>query len=370
MRILTLANCPLDRDTGSGYVVMGYGDGLRALGHDVEVLGAASFELFPSLRRAIHYKQAMGMTKAALARLSRGGYDLVETYGGESWLTNAFLRYLPNRPLLVAHSNGLEPHATVQMSNFSGRRAALREAAQSRLGAFGFRRVDALVTVSHFDARYAVQNRYVQPERLLAIENPLPASYLGQPLELERPLTLGFVGSWLPRKGTRLIGEVLPPLLDEFPDWTVQLIGVGSTSLVLGCFPPRLHKRLVVIPQLRREDLRAVYRQLAIVMVPSLYESFGLVTAEAMACGCCVVATRTGLAADLVNGGEALLLPRCEATSLHDTLALAMANDALRREVAAGGYHRAQSLRWEEAVRRLASAYETWLAQHLRHQGH
>ncbi|HEY6320412.1 MAG TPA: hypothetical protein VJA16_02510, partial [Thermoanaerobaculia bacterium] len=109
MRVLTLSNCPLDESLGSGYVVVRYAEGLRARGHRVEALGPTDYEPLPRLRRAIRYRQTIGMAAASLGRLARAEYDVLEYYGGEAWLAVSALARLPGRRfLLVCHSNGLE----------------------------------------------------------------------------------------------------------------------------------------------------------------------------------------------------------------------------------------------------------------------
>ena len=110
MRILTLANTPLRRDLGSGYVILNYAERLRRRGHVVRLIGPPEIDWPRSGRRAIRYRQMAGMFLAA-APDAIAKYDVVEFYGGESWLAVTRLARRSQRPLLVAHSNGLEPHA-------------------------------------------------------------------------------------------------------------------------------------------------------------------------------------------------------------------------------------------------------------------
>src|SRR6476660_2885500 len=113
MRFLAFSNCPLDDASGSGYVALRYATGLRDRGHEVELHGPADYEVgFALTRRAIRYRQALGMAITSVARLLRAEYDVLEFYGGEAWLALFLLSRWPGRRfLLTAHSNGLEPHA-------------------------------------------------------------------------------------------------------------------------------------------------------------------------------------------------------------------------------------------------------------------
>jgi glycosyltransferase involved in cell wall biosynthesis len=367
MRILTLSNTPLDEAQGSGYVVQGYAKGLRARGHQVDVLGPADYEPLHRFRRAIRYRQTLGMVAAAVGRLARASYDVLEVYGGEAWLALALLARRPRRRLLlVGHSNGLETHSAeaLRAAGLAGGRRRWFQIDHGRLMARGFRACDALVTVAQYDRDYALRQGYAVPHRVLAIDNPLPESFLGLAVDFARGPVIGYCGSWLPRKGSALIASDLPPLLRAFPAWRLALVGVGSDFRPAEHFPADVLPRVTVIPHADREtDLRRLYQSFAISILPSIYESFGLTGAEAMACGCALVASPVGFAAGLRHGEEALLLPDSAPPHLCQALTALVQDDPLRQRVARAGYGRVQSLRWDGAIAKLEAAYEAWLGE-------
>jgi len=364
MRILTLSNTPLDESLGSGYVVLRYARGLRERGHEVDVLGPTDYEPFHRLRHAIRYRQTIGMATASLRCLG-GGYDVVEFYGGEGWLAISALASLPGRRfLLVSHSNGLETHCTETLGAAPEAREPRRwyHLRHERWIACGFRRADAIVTVAPFDRDYALRERYASEHRVLAIENPLPASFLGCEVSFAREPVIGYCGSWLPIKGAALIARDLPRILREFPSWRLMLVGVGPDFRPAECFPTDLLPRISTVPRAEREtELQALYKRFAITIVPSFYESFSLAAAEAMACGSALVATRVGFAAGLRGGEEAILLPAATSPCLYEGLKVLIEDAALRERIARAGHRRVQSLRWESAVARLEAAYTGWL---------
>jgi glycosyltransferase involved in cell wall biosynthesis len=367
LRVLTLSNCPLDESLGSGYVAMRYAGGLRARGHRVELLGPSDYEPFPRLRRAIRYRQACGMATASLGRLARARYDVLEYYGGEAWLAVSLLARLPGRRfLLVCHSNGLETHCTEALRAAGGADPGRRwyQVEHGALFARGFRNCDALVTVAQYDRDYALRQGYAAPDRVLAIDNPLPDSYLGLPVSFDRGPVIGYCGTWLPRKGAGLMERDLPPLLRAFPAWRLAVVGVGRDFQPAEHFPAELLPRITVVPHANREtDLRRIYQGLAIAVLPSIYESFGLTAAEAMACGCALVASPVGFAAGLRHGEEAYLLPDAASPSLYEGLKAVIEDTGLRQRIARGGHRRVQSLRWDGAVARIETAYLAWLAE-------
>jgi glycosyltransferase involved in cell wall biosynthesis len=376
VQILTLANTPLESRLGSGYVVRRYADGLRERGHAVELLGPQDYEPFYGAARGIRYRQAAGMALCALRRVAAGSPDVVELYGGEGWLSALLLaRRRRRRYIVVAHSNGLEPHATKLL-------AEARAAGQpgpgprwfqldlSRAESLGFRAVDGLVTVSAFDAAYALEHAYAR-QRVVAIDNPLPESYLGLAPAPQREPLVGFVGAWLPRKGIEAIVREVPVALREFPRWRLVLAGVGDGFSPARYFPADVVDRIDVVPRLERETgLKALYSRCAIVVLPSLYESFGLSASEAMACGAALVATPVGFAQSLADGKEALLVGGAGHGTLSSALRRLMGDDALRAAIGSAGRERVQRLSWRRAVDTLESTYLGWLTEHRAGRAH
>lgn len=366
MRILTLSNCPLVETQGSGYVILGYAAELRRRGHSVDLVDPRQLEIPRGGNRAIRYRQMLGMAVTALGRAHR--YDLLEFYGGEAWLAVELLRHRKRRPLLIAHSNGLEPLASRTLEAQSAARPRW-QLDLSRLHARGFRGVDALVTVSDFDRAFALAERYQPAERVLAVDNPLPSSYLGQSLDLERPPTVVWCGSWIARKGIDMLVAGTSRFLAEQPDWRLVLAGVEAGFRPQDHFPPEIASQVEAAGVLDREaGLRTLYRRCRIAVQTSIYESFGLAAAEAMASGCALVATPVGFAAGLTND-EALTVPMGDGSSLAQALTRLASDDTLRRELAARGHGRAQRLDWGSAGARLESAYTQWQAHHLQTLG-
>lgn len=371
MKILTLSNCPLNESQGSGYVTVNYARGLAARGHEVTLLGPESLELWRGWRGARRHRLALGMLASVLTRMPRRHYDIVEFYGADSCLAVAALRRWPaRRSLLVNHSNGLEPHCEERMKRWLGH--ATLDGAPPRWHqtvlrlplASAFRGSDALVTVSENDAAYACARRFPPSGRLLAIENPLPDSFLAQDVSFARTPHIGYCGSWLPLKGCRLIADALPRVLAEFAAARLTLVGVGEGFRAEDHFPQALLDRISVLPFIAdKEELRRTFKSLSIAIVPSIYESFCLAAAEAMACGCALVATQTGFAASLRHREEAITFAEPTAEALADGLRTLLHDDPLREHVARGGYVRVQQLRWDAAISRLEEAYTRWFAE-------
>ena len=106
---------------------------------------------------------------------------------------------------------------------------------------------------------------------------------------------------------------------------------------------------------LSHEETLALYRQAAVVVVPSVWEEpFGLVAVEAMATGVPVCASRIGGLADIVRDGETgFLFSPGDAAELADRLDLLLNDAALRGRMGAAGRRVAeQEYDWDVIIER------------------
>jgi glycosyltransferase involved in cell wall biosynthesis len=150
---------------------------------------------------------------------------------------------------------------------------------------------------------------------------------LPRPDEPRDPNHLLFVGLIRRVKGLDVLIRALGHLMPEFPDLRLSVAG-GSfyrayerdaaevRSLVEGL---GLRDRVQFLGEVAPADVAALMRRSALLIVPSRRETFSLVTAEALACGTAVVATRCG-------GPEEIITPETgELAEVDDAASLAIA---------------------------------------------
>ena len=84
------------------------------------------------------------------------------------------------------------------------------------------------------------------------------------------------------------------------------------------------------------EQLPLYYSAADVTVMPSSYESFGLVAVESLACGTPVVATRVGGLRSIVRDGETgLLVPWRDAELFAERLRRVLEDEPLRQRLAA-----------------------------------
>ncbi len=108
-----------------------------------------------------------------------------------------------------------------------------------------------------------------------------------------------------------------------------------------------------------QESLPYYYSAAAVVVMPSLYESFGMVALESMACGTPVVASQVGGLAFLIRDGETgFLVPDQEPEALADRLTTLVENPTLREEMGDRAETYVQQYAWEIIAEQIGRVYE------------
>ena len=365
MRILTISNVPALEHLGSGYVLSGFVKGLRALGHEIDLVQPDDHEVLQSMRpRANAYRQAVGMLRATRRALARQRYDVVEFWGGEAWLATWGLHRRRQRPLIVQHTNGPEPRYNTMLRTAGLWKPSLAQRGLSRLQMKAFELADGVVTVSRYDGDWLEQMSLPRSGNRITVEAPLPDEFLGRPTTVRGSRTIGFCGTWLPKKGLGVLVPDMSRVLREFPEWRFLVLGAGDRGRVHASFPEELRGRIEVVPMIgEKEALAQQYERMEIFVFPSVIESFGIALAEAMACGCAPVTTRVGFGASLDDGRHALLLSDAASPQLYESIKRLVLDEPLRKAIGAAAQARVQSLDWGTAARGVADAYQSWAAE-------
>lgn len=106
------------------------------------------------------------------------------------------------------------------------------------------------------------------------------------------------------------------------------------------------------------ETLPRYYAATDFTVVPSRYESFGLVAIESMACGTPVVASRVGgLAHTVAEGCNGFLIPYGDVPALAATLERALSDHAAQPALRDGALVTAQRYSWDDVAGRVLQLY-------------
>ncbi len=175
--------------------------------------------------------------------------------------------------------------------------------------------------------------------------------------------SIGFLGRMdEPRKGLPVLLKAFETLGAQRPGLRLLIAGrTGDPEEVLNRVPAALRDRVVLVGQVSEDDKIRVLHSVDVFCSPNTGgESFGIVTAEAMAAGVPIVASdidafrqvlRGGAAGELFTAGDAAELAAAAGRLLDDP--------ARRAELSAAALAAVAEYDWSVVARQVLSVYET-----------
>lgn len=107
-----------------------------------------------------------------------------------------------------------------------------------------------------------------------------------------------------------------------------------------------------------QDTLVNYYNAASMVVVPSHYESFGMVALEAMACGTPIIASDVGgLSLNVADGFNGYLIPRGDVDELAYKMELMLEHDQLRAQLGQQACHWAQRFSWQAIADETLAVY-------------
>jgi len=230
---------------------------------------------------------------------------------------------------------------------------------------------DRVIAVSDGMRRDIARCYPIPPSRISVVHNGIdPAVYrrredggvLGR-LGVRKPYVL-FVGRLTRQKGVfDLLGAS-----KEFLPGTQLVLATGRPDepKILEDLGRAVKGRRDVLwlnTMLGQRETIALYSGASVAVTPSVYEPFGIVVVEAMACGAPVVASAVGGIREIVRSGlSGLLVPPADPPALAEAVNRLLADRALSAKLASSARRRVEErFTWEAAAKRTFELYRRLL---------
>ncbi len=154
-------------------------------------------------------------------------------------------------------------------------------------------------------------------------------------------------------------GPVHLAIIGGEPDVSLDEMSAEMARLQYLCDELCMGKMVVFLGKRGQDTLPYYYSAADVLVMPSHYESFGMVALEAMACGTPVIASDVGGLGFLVRDGETgFTIPDDEPDKLCEKLSLLLDDHELRAEMGRCAVEVAQSYDWEKIAKQIVDVYE------------
>lgn len=286
-------------------------------------------------------------------------------YWLSGWVANLLRQRWDVPHVAMFHTLGaLKNHARPEEKESSQRIEAERNIMAS---------ADAIVASSEHEKKNMIALYGANPSKIsvipcgvdLARFRPMDRRQAKDRVGLDGKRVLLFVGRIEPLKGLDLLFEAMADLRRQFPDLHLLVLGEEASH------PGEMRRlrryagelgitdSLSFVGTVDHDCLPAFYNAADVCVVPSHYESFSLVAAEALACGTPVVASQVGGLQSLVIDHEnGLLVPTRSSHAFSETIGTLLKDDGLRSYLARTARRSVQRLGWSAVGREILAVYD------------
>jgi glycosyltransferase involved in cell wall biosynthesis len=235
---------------------------------------------------------------------------------------------------------------------------------------------DKVITVSDFSQRQLTSTFDLPFEKVSVVPNGVAAKYRPHieksqnSFKKDDKTALFYLGSLKPRKNLIFLLNVFAEVRKNEPEVVLIIGGTGAQAGELKAYACELGLQdSVIFTGYIPEGEKVDYYNLAdIFVLPSLLEGFGMVAAEAMACGKPVVVSNISSLPEVIVDGKTGFLadPTCVDDFAEKVLGLVRDEGMRRRMGEAGREHVLRNFSWDTAARRALNAYKQTLASGVR----
>jgi glycogen(starch) synthase len=274
----------------------------------------------------------------------------------------------------LASQSALPWVTTVHATEYGRHQGWVKEPPQSQIHALEGKMVrgaDAVITCSRFMQEHVADVFGVSRKRIAVIPNGIDPRDLEPVIEDLDALRARFaqpsehlvllVGRLVYEKGFHLALDALAAVSKRLGNVRFVVAGTGTAENELKRQARRLGLRAhgTFLGWIGDDMLHALYRVAELVIVPSIYEPFGIVALEAMASGCLCVVADTGGLREVVpgDGSVGLRFPSKDAQALEEVLEQVLTSPQAWSQVLADAREHVLHFDWTEVARRTQAVY-------------
>ncbi len=233
----------------------------------------------------------------------------------------------------------------------------------SKFENISYKFADKIICVSENTRDILVKNYHIEKEKIEIIPNGVDINKFRPLNNIEKIRnSILFVGRLDERKGIKYLIKSIVLVKEMIPDIKLFIVGTGKLKKELEKFIilNNIKQNVKFLGRLSDKDLVEWYNRCEIVVIPSIFEGFGIVAIEAMACKTPIIATNVpGLNSIIKNGENGLLVPPKDSRKLADAIVNLLNDCKLRRHLSVNGRKEVlKKFNWDIIAKRTVKIYE------------
>lgn len=228
---------------------------------------------------------------------------------------------------------------------------------------------DSLATASDVEKILDVRRERISTIHLAAdseifhpCTDPGEREYLRNKFGIEQPyVVVPSAGNWRTKNLKSALEALAIARRDAGMEFQTVIFGSAEALSVPGIRDLAYSLNLMQTGYIERRELAALFRHARALVMPSLYEGFGLPLVEAMACGCPVITSDRGALPEIAGSG-AQCFDAFNINAMAAALAALLRSPEELEQKRAAAVRRAADFSWDKA------AQETiWVYHHVKH---
>jgi len=171
-----------------------------------------------------------------------------------------------------------------------------------------YENADALIAVSNI---LRDNMRDLTNKNIVVVPNVLPTYFSFKNVKKSQNFTYMSVGNLNYGKRFDITIKAFSQINKKYPDTRLIIVGIGELEdeLISLVCENNITEKTEFLGAIPNDKLPDIYSSCHCFVLPSMFETFGVVYAEAIACGIPVVATKCGGPEDFVNDSNGLIVP-------------------------------------------------------------
>lgn len=224
----------------------------------------------------------------------------------------------------------------------------------------GYLLADRVVSVSSKMKNVLSKEYLINEEKITVIHNGIDLNTFKY-IKMEKIAnSLLFVGRLHKIKGIEFLLDAIKIVKSKIPSVKLYIIGDGDLKEKIERIIQEnsLSENVELLGMLPQKELVNWYNKTEIFILPSLFEGFGIVVLEAMACGTPVIITKGCGAVDVVQNMEnGVIIEPQNSIELANSILNLMENNGLMEKIRSNGIKSIQDYDWDIIVHNLINDY-------------